>query len=123
ITHSVSAATTTELRKGKLGESGALLFTLSGMSGSIKVSADQAADIQAGNTYLTIQSAAFATGEVRAQVLGLSASAMGSGTTRFSAVLTGLQQVPPIISLGSGKADLTLDESTGELSYNISQSL
>ncbi len=127
VQHNVTAATQVEIRRGASGAQGELLFTLKGdamSSGTLQVTADQAAALMAGTLYFDIPSVVFAAGEIRGQFFSLDGTQIAvTGTTQLSANLSGLQQIPPVELSADGKASLTLDEKTGTLSYDISHGL
>ncbi|WP_414650887.1 CHRD domain-containing protein [Eoetvoesiella sp.] len=51
--------------------------------------------------------------------LGLASAAMAAPVS-FSVPLTGAQQVPPVQTAGSGKADITYDPATKDVTWSIS---
>lgn len=131
LRHDLKAVQAVQLWKGSIGAAaqGDALFTLkseAGAQGTLLFSAAQVADLKAGNLYATINTAAVALlgGELRAQLLPLGAQAGASGSADFSAVLTGLQEEPPLLDTATaGSARLTLDDKSGDLSYTIEHAL
>ena len=130
LQNGLAGATAVEIDQGQMGAAGDALFTLKGdamSSGTLQVSAAQAAALKAGEFYLNVASPSFPSGEIRRRswraMTRRRDSSRLSGTTQFSANLSGLQGVPPISLAGAGTATLTLDEKTGQLSYQINHTL
>jgi hypothetical protein len=107
--------TAAHIHEGNPGQSGAILFTLSGgpdvYSGSTNaLSDDQIAKLRGEDLYVDVHSAAFPDGQVRGQIL--------MRPILFGAHLTGDQLVPPITTAALGDADFTVN-SDRTLDYGV----
>ncbi len=70
----------------------------------------QAVDaVLSGNTYINVHTTDYPSGEIRGQV----------GQLAFDAPLSGDQEVPPVITMGSGMAEFVLDAAQTSLFYRL----
>jgi hypothetical protein len=83
------------------------------ISGSITLSADDLADLQAGNFYVNVHTAANPPGEIRGQIEAF------TPTANFNAVLAGSNEVPPVDTNASGVALFGLNSDMNMLHYEI----
>jgi hypothetical protein len=101
------------LHKGVVGVNGEVVTEITGTSGTTAaLTADQEADLLAGNLYLNVHSAEFAGGEIRGQVVT-------DEKVVFSNSLSGENEVPASGSTATGMFYGVYDNDTKELSYTI----
>lgn len=81
-------------------------------TGSAVLAPAAAAALIAGDTYLNVHTAAFASGEIRGQVVP-------SVSTRFTGLLSGTQEVPPTPSAGQGRVVAFLHEPENRVVYDV----
>jgi Cu/Zn superoxide dismutase len=113
-----SAITDAHIHSGAIGENGPTIITLTNsggtdgtLTGSVVLTAAQEADLLAGKFYTDVHSAAFPSGEVRAQL-----SVTTDGQTDFySARLQGAQVDPPNNSTAIGTVYAIVDKVTHRL--------
>lgn len=84
-------------------------------TGSGVLTAPQAAALATSGTYLNIHTGTFPGGEIRGQVVA-------PRSTRFTAVMSGAQEVPPNGSAGTGTAVAWLHEPDNRLVYSVQTS-
>ncbi len=112
------APTAAHLHLGAAGVNGAIIVPLTPQSPNIftgngTLTAPQGAALGTAGTYLNVHTAANPGGEIRGQVVS-------SVATRFTGVLSGAQQVPPVASAASGTAIAFLNEPENRISYMVS---
>jgi hypothetical protein len=117
LTYTVSLDAVTSagmhLHKGAVGENGEVVAEITGTSGTTAaLTADQEADLLAGNLYLNVHSAEFPGGEIRGQVVT-------DEKVVFSNSLSGENEVPASESAATGTFYGVYDQTTKELSYTI----
>jgi hypothetical protein len=104
---------------GAPGVNAPILFPFSGVpaapSGSIPqqsfaITAAQVADLQAGLYYMNVHSTMFPNGEIRGQLQCASACV---------ASLSGDQQVPPVVSSGTGAGSVVLNAAQTQITVNL----
>lgn len=126
VRHSVAAAQGAGLFRGPSGQEGALIADLDAATevrGELPVGPGEVAELLGGRCYVTVRSAAFQRGEVRAQLLGLGAAAQVDETVSLSATLGPDAAADPQRPPGRGAATLTLDVRSGALSYEVQHDL
>lgn len=83
------------IHTGAAGESGGVLFTAATpgahMTGTFTLTATQVTDLENGNYYFNVHTAANAGGEIRGQILA-------AGATLWVSTLTGAQETPPVVT-------------------------
>jgi hypothetical protein len=114
------AGTAAHIHPGAVGMNGGILKTLVGgpsqwAGTTTPMTPTEAADLLAGNHYVNVHSVAHSGGEIRGQI-GLSPH------VRFVARLDGTQENPPIPTPATGFASFILDETTGNLMFDVSVS-
>ena len=108
-------ATIAHIHAGAAGDSGSVVLPLTVASGqmaslgSTVLTQAQLADLDAGNWYVNVHSAAHPTGEIRGQL----------GREVFTAKLSGTQETTPVNSAGSGTGFLALNSDTREVSGEV----
>jgi hypothetical protein len=115
LRHNVANVKAGHLHLGWPGENGpvALAFPMppgADISGTLSVTAAQAADVEAGHLYANLHSAVYAAGEIRGQLLR-------PGETIFVAALTGAQETPAVTTTASGTASLILDAARSSVRF------
>ncbi|HET7726600.1 MAG TPA: CHRD domain-containing protein [Candidatus Limnocylindrales bacterium] len=83
-------------------------------SGAVATFGDAVAAIRAGTAYVNLHTAAYPSGEVRAQLL-----AKGDA---YAATLTGFQEVPAVTTGGSGSAWVVISADQSTLTYVVTYS-
>lgn len=81
------------------------------MTGQTAISADQRAGLERGLLYLNVYTATNPAGEVRGQILGF-------GETLFTAVLSGAEEVPPVVTTATGGIGFILNAAGTQLRYD-----
>ena len=114
--------TAAHIHAGAAGVSGGVLYSLSAtaspLTGTVAINITDEAALLAGNTYVNIHTAAFAGGEIRAQI--------AASTARYytlRATLNGANEVPSNASTATGTMSGTYDRSTLALTYNITHNV
>jgi Cu/Zn superoxide dismutase len=105
------------------GSNAGVLFDFSGVtpaatSGAIPqqtfaITPTQVTQLKAGQFYFNIHTANFGGGEIRGQI-------MAAPPQKFAAVLTGAQQVPPVVSSGTGTGTVLLNAAEDQITVNMS---
>lgn len=125
LVSNISAVTAASIRFGQPGESGAEVFPLftSGtfdpdnpISGTLTLNANQVTELIVGNYYIDVRTVSFPQGEIRGQV-GISMP-----PTRFNALMSGTEEVPPVDTPAAGVASFSLNASMDQLNYQITVS-
>jgi hypothetical protein len=80
------------------------------MDGTQALSGSDGADVEAGRLYLQIITAANQAGELRGQIIPV-------GSTLFTGLLAGTNEVPPVTSMASGSSQFILSADQTHLSY------
>jgi hypothetical protein len=114
------------LRVGEAGENGAEVFNLyngSGVfdpdhpiSGTLTLTPAQVTELIIGNYYIDIDTGVHPSGELRGQIQ------LHSPSNRFNALMTGIQETPPVTTPATGVGTFTLNSSLDQLSYHIAVS-
>jgi hypothetical protein len=112
ITSSGVTASSMHLHKAAPGMNGDVVMEVTDMMGTLSFTADQEADLLAGNLYLNTHSAAFAGGEIRGQLVR-------DQQVVFSNSLSGANEVGPTNSTATGTFYAVYDQATKKLSYMI----
>ncbi|MCA8954264.1 MAG: CHRD domain-containing protein [Planctomycetes bacterium] len=113
-----TAPTAGHLHLGAAGANGGILIGLSAgpgtdtFTGTATLNATQIAALKTEGTYLNVHTAAHPGGEIRGQVVL-------ARSTRFTAELDGAQEVPPVTTSATGRADAYLHEPDNRLVYWI----
>ena len=114
--------TAAHIHAGAAGVAGGVLYGLSAtaspLTGTVTVNVTDEAALLAGNTYVNIHSAAYAGGEVRAQI--------AASTARYYTLrgtLNGSNEVPANASTATGTMSGTYDRSTLALTYNMTHNV
>src|SRR5688572_634560 len=76
------------------------------------INATQVAQLKAGELYFNVHTANFGGGEIRGQILN-------APVEKYSATLSGSQQVPPVASSGTGTGTVHLNESENFIDVNL----
>ena len=131
VTHDISGATAAHINLAAGGESGPIIFDLAVSGATFDGTASLAGgtdagpgltpkqivdDFEMGAFYVSIDSAAHPTGELRGQILH-------PGETLYVATLTGSQQVPPVNSAGTGDCAVIVNTANHDLTYHLNTSL
>jgi hypothetical protein len=108
------------LHLGAAGVNGGIIVTLTAtgpnvFTGTGTLSPAQGTALSTAGTYLNVHTGANPGGEIRGQVVP-------SVSTRFTGVLAGAQQVPPVASAASGTAIAYLHEPENRIVYMVSSS-
>lgn len=112
ITTTGTTATAMHLHKAAPGMNGDVVMPVTDMSGTLTFTADQEADLLAGNLYLNSHSAAFPGGEIRGQLVT-------DQQIVFSNSLSGANEVAPVNSAATGTIYAVYDRPSRMLSYMI----
>lgn len=122
----ISNITAAHIHFGKPGVSGDIVFPLydgSGtfspgnpISGTLTLTSAQVSELIVGNYYVNVHTTIHPNGEIRGQ--------LGEFTppTQFYALMTGLEETPPVTTTASGTAQFTLNASMDKLSFQLSVS-
>ncbi len=107
VNNFTNAITASHVHKAMFGQNGAVQFSIGAFTGTIDTdwaapTAANIADLRGNRLYVNVHSTVFPGGEIRGQVRLY-------GAITFGANLTQAQEVPPTGSMGTGYADLTLD--------------
>lgn len=120
VVHTVVGATAAHIHAGAGGEAGPVLFNLSpvgpDITGTVNLTADQAAELLAGRMYVNVHSTAHPEGEIRGQILL-------PGEILFLATLTGDQETPPTETTATGNASVILSAAKDSIKYHLHTSL
>ncbi len=120
VTHNVVGGSAAHLHLGFGGEEGMVAFTLmpfsTDMTGTITVTAADAAHLEAGQIYVNVHSANNAGGEIRGQLLH-------TGEILYTAKLTGAQEVPAVTTTGTGTAAVIVAAAKDSIKYHLTTSL
>jgi hypothetical protein len=127
MTHGVASPTAARLNAGKQGEAGSgVIFELKKENGTLDTivgfPSDQITELAKGNLFVSVPSATYPTGEVRAQIYPLG-MVQATGPTSFIAALTPLQTPLVVSSTFSGRADVTIDEAAATVSYTVAHNI
>jgi hypothetical protein len=116
--------TAAHIHIGKPGVNGPVVFPLfdgSGtfdtenpISGTLTLTPIQVTELIAGNYYVNVHTADNPDGEIRGQV-GISTE-----PSRYAARLSGVEEVPPVYTEASGRAEFVLNASMDTISYTVS---
>jgi len=111
------AAIAAHMHQGAVGVNGGVIvgmspFTADTWTGSGVLTPAQAAAMVTGGMYLNVHTAANGGGEIRGQVVT-------PRTTRFTAVMSGAQEVPPTPSTATGTVVAYLHEPDNRLVYEV----
>lgn len=115
------APTASHLHLGAAGVNGGVIVPLTSggapgfFSGTGTLSAAQVAALKTAGTYLNVHTAVSPGGEIRGQVVA-------SASTRYTAQLSGAQEVPANASAATGTADAFLHEPDNRLVYFVQTS-
>ncbi len=113
-----AAPTAAHLHMAPLGVNGGVIVPLAAgpspttFTGGAVLSAAQVAALKTSGTYLNVHTGAFPGGEIRGQVVTPS-------TWRFTSILNGLQEVPPVPSNATGEGVAFLHEPDNRLVYVV----
>ena len=120
VTHNVVGGSAAHLHLGFGGEAGAVAFPLmpfsADMTGTITVTAADAAHLEAGQIYVNVHSATNTDGEIRGQLLH-------TGEILYTAKLTGAQEVPAVTTTGTGTAAVIVSAAKDSIKYHLKTSL
>jgi hypothetical protein len=116
VTHTILLPTGAHIHTGLAGEAGAVLVPLSTtpavITGTVTVTAEQAAAIEEGRAYVNIHTAAHPDGEIRGQIVR-------PGETLYVARLSPDQENPPTASTGSGLGEFLVNPATLRVRYVV----
>ncbi len=112
-----SASVAAHIHQGAVGVNGGVIVGMSPLApdtwaGAGTLTPAQATALTTGGMYLNVHTSTFAGGEIRGQVVL-------SKSTRFTAAMTGAQEVPPTGSAGTGTAVAFLHEPDNRLVYIV----
>ncbi len=120
-THDVAGATLMHVHRGAPGVNGPPLFDLGEPSSPVLaewtgMSPGDVADLLAGNLYVNIHTSGRPAGEIRGQIVPRSRDT-------FDFPLSGLQQVPPVITDASGRCTADLDDAATSLALECTHTV
>jgi hypothetical protein len=119
----IPSATLAHIHKAAIGVNGPIEIDLLGdqtldpstvLSGSVRLSEAQVADLYAGRFYVNIHTVKVPSGELRGQVFPREV------TRVFKTKLLGQNEVPPAASSGSGEAIVRLNDARTQFAYSVS---
>jgi hypothetical protein len=119
----IPSATLAHIHRGRVGENGPVVIDLLGsnslapgtkLTGSVKLTPGQVAEMDSGAYYVNVHTAANPTGELRGQVFPREA------TRVFKTPLLGANERPtPVVSPGSGLATIRLNDARTRFDYEL----
>ncbi len=120
VTQNVTGGIEAHIHIGAGGEENGLLYPLvpfsADMTGTLSLSAMDVANLEQGLLYVNVHTNAHINGEIRGQILK-------PGDTLYVATLTGNQEVPAVVSAGTGDAAVILDAAKTGIKYHLKTSL
>jgi hypothetical protein len=118
--NNISGITASHLHTAQSGQNGGVAHTLFNGNGPFEpgtpisdvlpIDAQSVLDLISGNYYVNVHTTNSPPGEIRGQVIGFSP---------FAAMLTGDQEVPPVVSDASGKAVLAVNDDASKMYYRV----
>ena len=120
VRHTLMGATAAHIHGAAPGVNGGVVVTFPSagaeITGTAALTPSQVADLEAGALYINIHSMAHPGGEIRGQILR-------RGEELFVTPLTGVQEVPRVVTSATGTASVILNPATSAIRYRMTTTL